>query len=171
MSSESARIYLDQRWAAEGGADDPSPDQIKSLEQSVRTELMGAISMMLQTTPPANDLKGDVVQGDVTVIFGLGYEGLASVGGLPASTGLLAGGAMASMSDGGIASGGLRTWILGGLALAAIGAMLLIVRRSSSATLVPSAEELLGEPPTLEGEVDIVDILGCTIMRSPPFLL
>jgi flagellar biosynthesis/type III secretory pathway M-ring protein FliF/YscJ len=150
------RIYLDQRWAAEGGDEDPTPDQIKGLEQGVRTELMGAISMMLQTTPPANDLKGDVVQGDVTVIFGVGYEGLASVGGLPASTGLLPGGAMATMSDNATASGGLRNWILGGLALAAIGAMLLIVRRSSSATLMPSTEELLGEPPTLEGEVDIV---------------
>ena len=150
------RVYLDQRWSAEGGAENPSPEEIKGLETVVRQELMGAISMMLQTTPPANDLKGDVVQGDVTVIFGLGFEGLASIDGLPNPTAMLAGGGMATMTDGSIGSGGLRTWILGGLALAAIGAMLLIVRRSSGANLMPSEEELLGEPPALEAEVDIV---------------
>lgn len=150
------RVYLDQRWSAEGGAENPSPEEIKGLETVVRQELMGAISMMLQTTPPANDLKGDVVQGDVTVIFGLGFEGLASIDGLPNPTAMLAGGGMATMTDGSIGSGGLRTWILGGLALAAIGAMLLIVRRSSGANLMPSEEELLGEPPALKAEVDIV---------------
>ncbi len=150
------RVYLDQRWSAEGGAENPSAEDIKGLETVVRQELMGAISMMLQTTPPANDLKGDVVQGDVTVIFGLGFEGLASVDGLPNSTAMLAGGGLAGMSGDSIGSGGLRTWILGGLALAAIGAMLLIVRRTSGANLMPSEQELLGEPPALEAEVDIV---------------
>lgn len=150
------RTYLDQRWTVEGGEAGASVAQLRELEGRVREELVGAISMMLQTTPPAHDLKGDVVQGDVTVIFGVG-PGLAAVGAAPAGgAGLIAEGAMASISDGSGFMGGTRTWVLGGLAFAAIGAMLLIVRRSSRPVEMPSAEELLGEPPTLDGEVDIV---------------
>lgn len=149
------RVYLDRRWVAEGGSENPAPEEIKTLETTVRAELMGAISMMLQTTPAANDLKGDVVQGDVTVIFGHGYTGGGAEGGA-ATAGLLPGGALASMSDGSVTGGGFRTWLLGGLAFAAIGAMLLIVRRSSGSSMIPTREELVGEPPNLEGEVDIV---------------
>ena len=150
------RIYLDQRWAAEGGDGAPGVTELKALEATVRTELMGAISMMLQTTPPANDLQGDVVQGDVTVIFGVGGNLVANGGADFPVNAMIAGGAVASVADGSAGGGGMRTWILGGLALAAIGSMLLIVRRSSRNVEMPTAEELLGEPPTLEGEVDIV---------------
>jgi flagellar biosynthesis/type III secretory pathway M-ring protein FliF/YscJ len=152
------RNYLDQRWLAEGGEAEPGPAEMKVLETTVRTELMGAISMMLQTTPPANDLQSAVVQGDVTVIFGVGPNAFAAGGGDGGGIGLMAGGAIASVTDGAIGggSGGMRTWILGGLSLAAIGAMFLIVRRSSRATELPTAEELLGEPPTLESEVEMV---------------
>jgi flagellar biosynthesis/type III secretory pathway M-ring protein FliF/YscJ len=157
------RAYVLQRFNAKDNGSEPGSQEIEALESEIRNEFEGAISMMLQTTPPANDLDGKVVAGDVTVIFGLvsgpdsayGSPPLTSPGGALASS-------MAMASDG----GGLRPWYLSGLALLAIGAMLLVVRRATRHEQLPTAEELLGEPPNLRGEVDMV--LGEANEIDPP---
>lgn len=157
------RAYVLKRLESNGSDSDPGSQEIAALESVISDEFEGAISMMLQTTPAANDLDGDVVAGDVTVIFGLGNEAYSSFGG-PSS--MTPGGAVASSiamaSDG----GGLHVWFLGGLAALAIGAMLLVVRRAARHEQLPTSEELLGEPLNLRGEVDMV--LGEANEIDPP---
>ena len=77
-------LYLRERYVAESACDtDPSPQQLDDLKSVVDTEFANAISMMLQTPPAASNLKGDVVPGDVTVLFGHGaFAVSAGAGGL-----------------------------------------------------------------------------------------
>ena len=66
-------LYLRERYVAESASDtEPTPQQLDELKRVVDIEFANAISMMLQTPPPASNLKGDVVPGDVTVLFGHG---------------------------------------------------------------------------------------------------
>ena len=147
------RGYVLQCFSADGGEGEPTPQQKDLLEAEIREEFVGAISMMLQTTPPANDLDGDVIAGDVTVIFGLEIENIAAMSpGAPMDTG----GALANTIAMAGESGGLRIWFLGGLAVLAIGAMLLVVRRAVRQDQLPTSEELRGEAPTLQSEVEMV---------------
>jgi flagellar biosynthesis/type III secretory pathway M-ring protein FliF/YscJ len=145
-------LYLKKRYAAETAADlDPTPAQLDELKTIVNVEFANAISMMLQTPPPASNLKGDVVPGDVTVLFG---HGVIEVAGGMGGSGLTAGigGVALAAADQPV---GVRTWLLGGLAVLGIGAMFMMARRASRPEPLPTAEELLGQVPTLDtaGEV------------------
>ena len=51
---------------------------------------------------------------------------------------------------------GVRTWLLGGLAVLGIGAMFMMARRASKPDPLPTAEELLGQVPTLDSVGDVV---------------
>ncbi|MED5508568.1 MAG: hypothetical protein VX684_12120, partial [Planctomycetota bacterium] len=132
---------------------EPTVEELNRFRDSVRTELTGAISMMLQTPPPASNLKGDVVAGDVTVLFALG--GATAQASVPSPGGSMAGFAGSVLADGGTAPG-VRTWVLGGLAALAIGAMLMIARRATRRDRVPSADELAGDAPALDADVQMV---------------
>ena len=147
------RSYVLQRFSVEGGEGTPTREQVDALEMEIDQEFVGAISMMLQTTPPANDLKGDVVAGDVTVLFSLDTEVTAAIA---PNAPLVTSGALANSIAVVGEGGGLRFWMLSGLAVLAIGAMLLVARRATRVDDLPSAEELQGEPPSLQGEVDLV---------------
>ena len=145
--------YLTDRYAAENEGLDPSVAQLNDFKAIVRAELVGAISMMLQTPPAASNLKGDVVAGDVTVLFALGGA-LAQAGG-PVPTDVMAGFGESVLANG-VGSGGIRTWVLGGLAVLGIGAMFMIARRATRQEEVPSADELAGSPPSLDGDLPVV---------------
>ncbi len=58
------------------------------------------------------------------------------------------------------AAGGVKTIVLSILALAALGLMALTVRRATKAEKLPTAEELIGLPPALSGEADLVGEAG-----------
>ncbi len=147
------RDYLRERFFNENDGLEPTVEELNRFRDAVRTELTGAISMMLQTPPPASNLKGDVVAGDVTVLFALG--GATAQASVPGSGGSMAGFAGSVLADGGTGPG-VRTWVLGGLAMLAIGAMLMIARRATRRDQVPSADELAGEAPALDADVQMV---------------
>jgi flagellar biosynthesis/type III secretory pathway M-ring protein FliF/YscJ len=146
-------LYLKERYAAETAADiEPTPAQLDELKTIVNLEFDDAISMMLQTPPPASNLKGDVVPGDVTVLFGHGVFPIAhGIDGSGLTAGI--GGVALAASDQPI---GVRTWLLGGLAVLGIGAMFMMARRASRPDPLPTAEELLGQVPTLDAAGDVV---------------
>ena len=145
-------MYLRERYLAEAASEaEPTPEQLDTLKKQVNVEFENAISMMLQTPPPASNLKGDVVPGDVTVLFG---HGVLTSAGADAS-GLTAGiGGVALVA--GDQSPGVRTWVLGGLALLGIGAMFMMARRASKPEPLPTPEELLGQVPSLDAAGDVV---------------
>lgn len=75
------------------------------------------------------------------------------------------GGGAGGSGTGGVASifenaGGVRTVVLTLLALAALGMMALTVRRATKIDKLPSPEELMGVPPALSGETDLVGEAG-----------
>lgn len=76
-----------------------------------------------------------------------------------ASAGLLGVGS-ASSSSGGILSvvGGdmIKNIVLGGFAVAAVGMMLMMVKKASRPLELPTAESIVGVPPALESETDVV---------------
>lgn len=58
------------------------------------------------------------------------------------------------------ALGGVRTVVLAALAIAALALMGFTVRRATKAEKLPTAEELIGLPPALSGETDLVGEAG-----------
>ncbi|MBL0870165.1 MAG: hypothetical protein IBJ18_06255, partial [Phycisphaerales bacterium] len=50
----------------------------------------------------------------------------------------------------------IRTVALGGVALAAMGMMLMLVKRSAKPIELPTAQEVVGLPPALESQSDLV---------------
>jgi len=79
----------------------------------------------------------------------------------PSSSGNSAG-ILASLSGGSsggeglLASGLIRNIFMGGLALGAVGMMLMLVKKASKPVDLPTAESIVGMPPTLEGDSDMV---------------
>jgi flagellar biosynthesis/type III secretory pathway M-ring protein FliF/YscJ len=50
----------------------------------------------------------------------------------------------------------IKNVVLGGFAVAAVGMMLMMVRKASRPLELPTAETIVGVPPALESEADIV---------------
>jgi flagellar biosynthesis/type III secretory pathway M-ring protein FliF/YscJ len=144
------RAYLVGRFSAEYDVLEPTITQLNDFKLLVRQELVGAISMMLQTPPPASNLKGDVVAGDVTVLFALGAA-VAQVS-TPGPGGMMADSVLAN----GASSPQIRAWILGGLAVLGIGAMFMIARRATRREDLPTSDELSGQPPSLNDDMQLV---------------
>ena len=60
------------------------------------------------------------------------------------------------MLTGLVGTGIVKTIALGGLAVVALGLMLVMVRKASKGAALPTAEELVGIPPALEPNSDVV---------------
>jgi flagellar M-ring protein FliF len=76
-----------------------------------------------------------------------------------ASAGLLGAGSTAGSGDGVLSMLGadmIKNVVLGGFAVAAVGIMLMMVRKASRPLELPTAETIVGVPPALESEADIV---------------
>lgn len=80
--------------------------------------------------------------------YGGGSGGASSGGGASSASGGMFGGVMQS--------GFVKPVMLGVLAVAALGMMLMMVRKAGKAAVLPSAEELVGIPPALQPSSDIV---------------
>ncbi len=91
------------------------------------------VSMIPVATPGAGAARG-------VAMAGLGGD----------SSGLL--GTLSSAAGGGL----VKQVFLGVLALAALGMMFMLVRKSASPIELPSAQEIVGVPPALEGDADVV---------------
>ncbi len=83
---------------------------------------------------------------------------LAGGGGGVAAAGLLGGGGTGGL--GGVAAllgdGVVKQIALGALAVVALGMMLMLVRKSGAPITLPTAQELVGVPPALEAQSDLV---------------
>ena len=66
------------------------------------------------------------------------------------------GGGVLGLIGGGAGDSLLDTALLGGLALVSLTMMVMMVRRSAKKVELPTAEELVGVPPVLESDSDLV---------------
>lgn len=134
--------------AAGGAATEPTDAQILARFDEERRQIEESLKPHLTTqargpdgalTPVAGEVKVALVPVDV-------------VPGTVAGGGILGGGGMGMALDSGL----LDTAILGGLAVGAVGLMLMMVRRAAKKMELPTAEELVGLPPKLPTTSDLV---------------
>jgi flagellar biosynthesis/type III secretory pathway M-ring protein FliF/YscJ len=123
------------------------------LEAKIKANIMPHVRTMTQQAtgvPPTEEAVADFVQvmlmpGEAPSVMGAGGGGgglLASLGGPGGSLGSLGG-----LIDKGV---------LAVLALVAVGLMFTLVRKASKQVEMPTAEELVGVPPTLETPSDLI---------------
>ena len=145
--------------AGGGGAAAAAPTAQQIQDQFVKEK--ASIEAALKPHFKTKAMDGAEVQGDVVVMMvagegGSGGNGSAG-GGKPGSGG---GGGMGGGGTFGtiwaMGGGMIDKVVLGALALVAIGMMALMVRKTGKRVELPSAEELVGLPPTLEAKSDVV---------------
>jgi flagellar biosynthesis/type III secretory pathway M-ring protein FliF/YscJ len=151
------RSFFVAQWrAANGSSDNPADDVLAPvIAQEISRIREGVIPLI--DSESAGGAPGSVV---VSVIPDINQLREA----MPEAFAAGAGGAAATGSGGigGIlaAAGGVRTVVLTALALAALALMAVTVRRATKADKLPTAEELVGLPPALSGETDLVGEAG-----------
>lgn len=143
---------------AQGGeqaAAEPTEEEVRQAFAAEQARIAEALRPHLKTVTG----EGEVVEGEVSVSMVPIDVTLAAA---PAGGGVLGailggGGGGAGGAAGGWALGDLvEKIVLGVLALVAVGAMLLSIRRGGVKAELPSAEDLAGVPPTLETKNDLI---------------
>lgn len=148
------RAYFVSVWRstqpapAEGAAQtpaDPTEDQIKAIIDSETARIQREVELQIDTSAASETQRGEV---QVSMIPGLpeaagaGALAPASIMGIP--TGTLA------MED------AVKTLGLGGMALVALGMVVFTALKAGKREKLPTAEELVGVPPALQGEADVI---------------
>lgn len=138
---------------AEGEAPTPvSEAEIESMFTSERARIEAAVRPHVAARGPDGEpISGDVVVSMIPVDLPASPPQQAGVlGGL--------GGLLGGSGDGELwASGGLvDTIAVGVLAAVALGMMLLMVRKAGQKVTLPTARELVGIPPALEGDSELI---------------
>lgn len=134
----------------------PSEQEIQARFAAERT----SIEALLKPHFRMETSKGEVVQGEVVVALmsgeGVGGGSAASFGGGGAGGG--GGGGLGGSLGTVWAMGGgmLDKVVLGVLAVVALGMMMLMVRKTGRTVEIPTMQELVGAPPPLETDNDIV---------------
>lgn len=136
---------------AEGGEpENPTPEAVRARFDDMKAQIEASVLPHLKV----RDQEHALVDGEVQVTMipnQVLMAASASAGGGGGMLGLIGG------DGGGLAGGGLiDTALLGGLAVVALTMMVMMVRRSSKSIKLPTAEELVGIPPTLENDADVV---------------
>ncbi len=142
--------------AASGGAAPaataPTAKEIQDRFDKERASIELALKPHFKTR--AND--GSDVQGEVVVMMVAG-EGGSGAGAAKSGGGGAGGGGGGALGTMWALGGGMIDKVfLGALALVAIGMMVLMVRKTGKRVEMPTAEELVGLPPTLEAKSDVV---------------
>ncbi|MFO0828881.1 MAG: flagellar M-ring protein FliF C-terminal domain-containing protein [Phycisphaerales bacterium] len=156
--------YFRRVWELRNAPADPAavkpvaPDE--AAISKVRDEEIDRIKKLLETQIATdaieNSKKGTV---EVTWFYDFDAGQNASIGGGSAAI-------IEAITPGSPGGSLIKTIALGALALLSLGMMLMMVRKASERPEMPSASELAGVPPTLEG--DGVDILGEADESAPP---
>jgi len=154
--------------AAATPKDQPPPVPTEAEIQARFASEKASIEALLKPHFRMDVAKGEVVQGEVVVALmsgeGGGYVG---GGGGGSGGGGGAGGGSPAGGGGGAGGGAIGTiWamgggmidkvILGALAMVALGMMLMMARKAGRQVEIPTAEEMVGMPPPLETESDLV---------------
>jgi flagellar biosynthesis/type III secretory pathway M-ring protein FliF/YscJ len=139
---------------------EPAPPSESEIQARFASE-KASIESLLRPHFKMESAKGEVVQGDVVVALMSGDAGGMGSGGGGGSTPGTGGG------SGGSPGGALGTvWAMGGgmidkvvlgaLAVVALAMMLMMARKAGRQVELPTPEELVGMPPTLETDSDLV---------------
>ncbi|MBX3406342.1 MAG: hypothetical protein KF869_06220 [Phycisphaeraceae bacterium] len=135
-------------------------------ETEIETEWSGRlardIEKMIGPLVQTADISGTAMEaGEVVVslipiaLASVGPNGLRG-GNSPGAAGVGGGGGMFEGVSSLASSGVLKQVLLGGLAVLSIGMMFVLVRKAGKAGPMPTAEELVGIPPALQPDSDLV---------------
>ncbi len=129
--------------------ENPTPQAVRARFDDLKKQIESSVLPHLKTRGPENALVDGEVQ--VTMIPNqVLLAASASNGGGGGVLGLIGGG-------GGLGGGSLiETGVLGGLAIVALTMMVMMVKRSAKKVELPTAEELVGIPPSFDADTDIV---------------
>lgn len=147
------RPYFVQVWRsrqpAEAAGKEPAEADLQPVVQEETTRIAREVELQIDTSAGADTVKGEVQVSMIPVIGPVPGEGgaqPASVFGLPRGT---------------LAVEGLvRTIVLGVLAVVALGLVVVTAARAVKKEPIPTAAELVGVPPALEGTDDLVGEAG-----------
>lgn len=150
-----------------GGADakasEPSDDEIKQAWESadgVKAAIEAAVGPLVETEGVAGaQAAAGTVRAfliPVAMTASLGLPGHAGSGGSGGSILSSAGGLLGGSGGVGGAAGLVKTVAIGALALFSIALMFTMVRKAGKASALPTPEELVGIPPALQPNSDVV---------------
>jgi len=147
----------EQADAGDADAVDASPEAIRERFEGVGADagLKGLIADQVKPHLIGQDAGGAMIDGEVVVSmtpFGDAYRAGAGVQNAGFMGTLVGGGAGGALGNGNL----IETALVGVLALIAFVMMLMMVRRSGKKLPMPSAEELVGVPPQLEGMEELI---------------
>ncbi|HYE02690.1 MAG TPA: flagellar M-ring protein FliF C-terminal domain-containing protein [Phycisphaerales bacterium] len=153
-----ARLVRQRRLVTAGAAPaaEPTEDEINAAWPAEQQRLKDLLSPLVETTAEAGVRTDSVVVSLIPVALPLAglAPGIGSGDGPAPSPG---GGGAGFGGVSSLAAGGLiRTALLGGLAVLAMGMMAVMVRKSTRPLRLPTAEELVGVPPALSVGADLV---------------
>lgn len=153
------RVWELENPPAAGAATPAAPDD--AAIGAVRDRELTRIKKLLETQV-ATDAIENSKKGNVEVTWFYDFDAQAAAGGSSGGAAIIE--AITPTSPGGISL--FKTIALGALAVLSLGMMLMMVRKASERPSLPSATELAGVPPTLEG--DDADLIGEVEESTPP---
>ncbi len=143
---------LKQEWEGAGGEGQSAGGLRAKIEEMVaplvETDSSSGLSAAATPTITPGTVRAFLIPVATASIMPAGSGGAAGAGS-GGVTGLLTG-----LTSGG--GGIIKYALLGGLAALAVGLMLTVARKSTQASALPTAEEIVGIPPTLSNAGDIV---------------
>lgn len=151
------RSYFVALWKRDKGAAaaDPEENDIQELARAEIERIRADVQPLVDASAGEGGAAGEVVVSmipDPQWLFG--GAGGAQMAGVAGAFGGGAGGE--SIIGNVLRRAPIRTIALGGLAVVAIGAMLLMVRKASRSAELPTPEEIVGIPPALSGVSDLM---------------
>lgn len=153
------RDYVVALWqqANPGSTGSPTDADLKPVFDAEKSRLEADLAPLIETDPRVADADGGAVQGTVVVsMIPVPVPGAAGVGGFGGGQGETGKAGLLGSFSSLAMSGWIKTVALGALALVSLAMMLLMVRKASKPAPMPSAEELVGLPPALATNNDLI---------------
>jgi flagellar biosynthesis/type III secretory pathway M-ring protein FliF/YscJ len=154
------RDYVMALWqqANPSNTNAPTDADLKPIFDTEKARLEADLSPLIETDPRATDAEAGAVKAGTVVVSmipvplpgGTGGGGFGGSEGTGGKAGLM--GSLSSLAM----SGWVKTVALGALALVSLAMMMLMVRKASKPAPMPSAEELVGLPPALATNNDLI---------------
>lgn len=138
--------------AADAADAAPNEQEVQAAFDAERQRLEQDIANLVRTDAQGEEDAAAVAQQSVRVsMIPVSISDLSTDGGGGVSGASLVGG-VSSLAQGGL----VKTVVLGVLAAASLLMMVMMVRKAGRAETMPTAEELVGIPPALEGDVELL---------------
>ncbi|MFW5653759.1 MAG: hypothetical protein ACOC0P_06905 [Planctomycetota bacterium] len=165
------KSFISRIWHAQNpdATDEPNDTQLQLLFAEQRSQLEEQIGNLIDTTEPYSDPAqgAAAIASQAAVMVGMYYDFDASIfGGGTADTAASGVGTWLVSADGTIAGMEVRDIMLGGFTLMSLFLLFRIVRGATVRRDLPSAEELVGIPPSLRSETE--DLIGEADVSEPP---